>query len=270
AMIDELEKAGELDNTVIILSGDHGIPGVPRGKTNCYDLATRVPMIVRWPAGVPAGRRVEDFVSVIDVGPTLLELAGIETDAPWDGRSFLPQLTSTESGWIDEERDYVVIGRERHVPTARTGLLPYPMRAIRSKDFLYIRNFKPDRWPQGIPGQFAEIEDSETLYEMGTETRTGYSDLDGGLTKAFLVAHQESSEVSDSIALTLSPRPKEELYSFSDDPHNLVNLAGDETHRETLESYRNRIDTLMEKTDDPRLTDAFDEAPWVTPEDVNR
>ncbi|MEM6278373.1 MAG: sulfatase [Verrucomicrobiota bacterium] len=272
AMIDELEKAGELDNTVVILSGDHGIPGVPRGKTNCYDLATRVPMIVRWPAEIPAGRRVEDFVSVTDVGPTLLELAGVETSLPLDGKSFLPQLTSSESGWIDGERDFVVIGRERHVPTARTDFLPYPMRAIRSKDFLYIRNFKPDRWPQGIPGQFSKVTDSETLYEMGTETRTGYSDLDGGLTKAYLLSHQNSSGVSDSIAMTLKPRPEEELYSLSDDPHHLTNLVGDEDHRDALEFFRDQVDTLMNDTNDtndPRLTDAFDAAPWVTPEDAN-
>ena len=270
AMIDELEKAGELDNTVIILSGDHGIPGVPRGKTNCYDLATRVPIIVRWPAGIPAGRRVEDFVSVTDLGPTLLDLAGVETDIFMDGQSFLPQLTSTASGWINPSRDFVVIGRERHVPTARPDYLPYPMRAIRSKDFLYIRNFKPDRWPQGNPGLAGEITDSAALYEMGKETRTAYQDLDGSLTKAWLLAHRESSEVSHSIAMTLEQRPAEELYALSDDPHHLNNLATDETYREQLESFRTQVTTLMEETNDPRLTDAFDKAPWVTPEDANR
>ncbi|MEM6279422.1 MAG: sulfatase, partial [Verrucomicrobiota bacterium] len=270
AMIKELEAAGELDNTVIMLSGDHGIPGVPRGKTNCYDLATRVPMIVRWPAGIPAGRVVEDFVSVTDVGPTLLELAGVETKTPMDGKSFLPQLTSTKSGWVDEARDFVVIGRERHVPTARPGFLPYPMRAIRSKDFLYIRNFTPDRWPQGNPGEIAEVTDSDALYELGKETRTGYQDLDGGLTKAYLAAHQGSSEVSESISLTLAQRVEEELYSVSEDPHHMRNLSSEKDFAEVLESYRSQIDTLMEETDDPRLTDAFDKAPWVSPEDANR
>ena len=270
AMLEELERSGQLDNTVVILSGDHGIPGVPRGKTNCYDLATRVPMIVRWPAGIPAGRRVEDFVSVTDVGPTLLELAGVETAGPMDGRSFLPQLTSGKSGWIDPARDYVVIGRERHVPSARPGALPYPMRAIRSKDYLYIRNFKPERWPQGYPGVFAETDDSAALYELGKETRGGYSDLDGSLTKAFLMAHRTSSEAADAISLTLKQRPSEELYDSTVDPHHMKNLATDPGSRATLESFQNRLDKLMQDTEDPRLIDAFDREPWVAPGDMEK
>ncbi|MDF1826451.1 MAG: sulfatase [Verrucomicrobiales bacterium] len=265
AMIEELEKAGELDNTVIILSGDHGIPGVPRGKTNCYDLATQVPMIVRWPGKIPAGRRVEDLVSVLDLGPTLLELAGVEPPASMDGRSFRKQLLSKESGWIDPARDSVVIGREQHVHLSRPGGLPYPMRAIRTKDHLYIRNFKPDRWPQGDPFDTAKTNDSEELYEMGKETGSGYRDLDGSLTKAFLLGHRSSSEAADTIALTLNKRPAEELYDLTEDPHQMNNLAGKPGAGKTLTSLRRRVKKLMKESNDPRLTDAFDAAPWISP-----
>ena len=264
-MLEELEKAGELDNTVVILSGDHGIPGVPRGKTNCYDLATRVPMLVRWPEKIPAGRRVSDFVSVMDVGPTLLEVAGVEVPESMDGRSFAPQLFSEASGWVDSKRDRVVIGRELHYHTAREGNLPYPMRAIRTKNHLYIRNFKPERWPMGDPYGADEITDPKALYQSGLNTVPAYRDLDGSLTKAWMMRHQASAEGEAAMTLTLGKRPTEELYEIESDPHHLVNLAKREAAREVLEELRGEIDGIMSRTKDPRLTDAFDALPWVVP-----
>lgn len=267
-MLEELENAGELDNTIVILSGDHGIPGVPRGKTNCYDLATRVPMLVRWPEKVPAGRRVSDFVSVMDVGPTLLELAGVEIPDSMDGRSFVPQLLSEKSGWIDPDRDRVVMGRELHFHDARRGNLPYPMRAIRTRDHLYIRNFQPDRWPMGDPYGSNQITDPKELYQIGLKTTPAYRDLDGSLTKAWMMRHQASAEGEEAVTLTLGKRPSEELYEIASDPHhlaNFANLAEQEDTRELLEQFRKELDEVMRRSGDPRLTDAFDSLPWVAP-----
>lgn len=258
AMIEELEKAGELDNTVVILSGDHGIPGVPRGKTNCYDLATRVPMLVRWPEKIPAGRRVEDFVSVMDIGPTLLDLAGVAIPDSMDGRSFASQLTSDQSGWIDPDRDRVVIGRELHVHNSRPGNLPYPMRAIRTKDHLYIKNFKPERWPMGNPYAAEGVTDKEALYQMGLQTYPGYRDVDGSLTKAWMLANPD-----DHWNLTMNHRPAEELYDLRNDPEQLNNLASDPEQSAILKKLREEVQATSERTKDPRLNDAFDELPWV-------
>ncbi|MEM9478055.1 MAG: sulfatase [Verrucomicrobiota bacterium] len=265
AMIEELETAGELDNTVVILSGDHGIPGIPRGKTNCYDLATRVPLLVRWPKGIPAGRRVEDFVSVMDVGPTLLEVAGAEVPASMDGRSFFPQLSSQKSGWIDPERDSVIIGRELHFHNSRPGNVPYPMRAIRTKDYLYIRNFKPERWPMGDPYDAAKLAEPEALYKMGLRTTPAYRDLDGSLTKAWMMSRREEPGDKELFLLTMHPRPDEELYDLKKDPDQLVNLADDPELATVLKSLRGQVDQVMNTTGDPRLKDAFDQLPWVDP-----
>ncbi len=264
-MLEELEKAGELDNTLIILSGDHGIPRVPRGKTNCYDLASQVPLLVRWPEEIPGNRRVEDFVSVLDIGPTLLDLAGVDVPESMDGRSFLPQLKSRANGWIDSKRNSVVIGRELHVHNSRPGNLPYPMRAIRTGDFLYIRNFKPDRWPSGDPLAFTETEGSSNRYQMGLQTLSGYRDLDGSLTKAYLLGHHQSSEAAGSIAITLGKRPAEELYDLTTDPNQMTNLVSEAGYQETLVDFRERVAALMQETNDPRLTDGFDKAPWIDP-----
>ncbi len=258
----ELDAAGELDNTLVILSGDNGIPGIPRGKTNCYDLSARAPMLVRWPKGIPASRCVEDFVSVMDIGPTLLELAGVPVPAEMDGRSFLPQLNSRSSGWIDPQRDSVVLGRELHFHTARDGNLPYPMRAIRTKDHLYIRNFKPDRWPGGAPYNLDDPAATRDYERLGDAP---YRDLDAGLTKSWLLENRSDPAAGAAIDLTLGKRPEEELYDIHADPHSLHNLARDPASSAIKAALSDKLRTIQEKTNDPRITDAFDKPPYVIP-----
>ena len=153
-VIAELKRLGVYDNTILVVSGDHGIPGVTRGKCNLYDFGTKVPLAIRWPAGIKTpGRVVDDFVSLPDLAPTFLEAAGVEVPGTMTARSLLPILASDAAGQVDPARDAVFTGRERHVARARTGFKPYPQRAIRTDQYLYIINFQPDRWPMGTgPG----------------------------------------------------------------------------------------------------------------------
>jgi uncharacterized sulfatase len=260
ALLAELEAAGELDRTLVILSGDNGIPGIPRGKTNCYDLSVRAPLLVRWPQGIPAGRRVEDFVSLMDVGPTLLELAGRPVPAEMDGRSFLRQLTSRQSGWIDPQRDFVILGRELHHHYARDGNLPYPTRAIRTRDFLYIRNFKPDRWPNGAPHN---VDDLALAADYARHEEAPYRDMDASLTKSWLLAHRAEPEAGRLLELTMGKRPAEELYALAADPDSLRNLAAEPSRTEIRRKLAAQLDAVLRETADPRLTDAFDRPPWV-------
>ncbi|MDB4637621.1 MAG: sulfatase [Planctomycetaceae bacterium] len=263
-MLEELEATGELDNTLIILSGDHGIPGVPRGKTNCYDLASRVPLMARWPYKIKAGRVVEDFVSIMDVGPTLLDVADVKIPNSMEGRSFRKQLVSQPNGWIDPNRNSVIIGRELHFHTARAGNLPYPMRAVRTPDYLYIRNFKPDRWPMGDPRGL--LKGPAPSYEsLHKQTATTMSDLDASLTKAWMVTHRFSSEEQPLFDLTLGLRPKEELYDLTSDPHQLKNLATHSDYQQTKIMLAAQLQQVLEQSQDPRLNDAFDHLPYVDP-----
>jgi len=149
--LQKLEAIGERDNTLIVVSGDHGIPGFPRGKCNLYDLGTQVALFAQWRSRAPGGRTVDDFVNLMDLAPTFLEAAGEPAPSCMTGRSIVPLLLSKDSGQLDPARDHVITGRERHVAQAREGALPYPQRAIRTRDFLYIRNFAPQRWPMGTP-----------------------------------------------------------------------------------------------------------------------
>ena len=148
-LIEDLKARGELDNTLVIVSGDHGMPGMPRGKCNLHDFGSMVSLLVSWPARVKPGRRVDDFVSLMDIAPTVLEATGTERPDHMLAKSLMPLLTSENSGVIDRTRDHVIIGRERHVGEARRDRVPYPSRAIRTADFLLIWNFKPNRMPMG-------------------------------------------------------------------------------------------------------------------------
>lgn len=264
-MLDELEKAGQLDNTLVLLSGDNGIPGIPRGKTNCYDLSVRAPMMARLPGTIPPGRRVNDFVSVMDVGPTLLHLVGLPVPEEMNGRSFLPQLRSSVGGWIDETRDWIVTGRELHFHTARDGNLPYPMRAIRTRDHLYIQNFKPDRWPNGAP---YNLDDKSTADDYEKLEEAPYRDLDASLTKSWLLDHRAATDAKESIDMTLGKRPPAELYSVTRDPDSLQNLADDPASDAVKNELAQRLMSVLKATNDPRLTDAFDQPPYVMPPSV--
>ena len=165
--------------------------------------------------------------------------------------------------WIDSKRVSLIIGRERHYYSARPGNLPYPMRAVRTPDHLYIKNFKPERWPMGNPYDAAELTDSHALYEMGLSTMPAYRDLDGSLTKAWMMSQRGSPHNKELFSLTMNPRPSEELYDLNNDPDQLTNLAADPQHASALKTLRGQVVKVMNDTNDARLTDAFDQLPWV-------
>ena len=272
-LLEELEKIGELDNTLIVVSGDHGAPGFPYGKCNLYDFGVAVPLAVRWPGRVPPDRVIDDFVCLPDLCPTFLEVAGLSPPAVMTGRSLLPILTSDQSGTIDATRDAVVVGRERHVAAARTNGMPYPQRAIRMKDFLYIHNFKPDRWPMGTAAGFgqpaAAWPDFRTL---SSNTFVAFGDLDASPTKAWLMEHRHDEGLQKYFDFSFGLRPAEELYDLRTDPHQIRNVAGNPEYRDVRLRLHNRLMKILRETGDPRVLgdgSTFDKPPfsgrWVRP-----
>ena len=255
-LVDELERRGELDNTLLVVSGDHGIPGIPRGKCNLYDLGSEVALAVRWPGRVANGRVVEDLVNLMDLAPTFLEAAGTRVPASMTAKSLMPILESPDSGRIDPERDHVVIGRERHVATAREGNLPYPQRAIRTHDYLYIRNYAPNRWPMGDPRGLAD--DGATAaseHDLTWNTHATCSDLDAGPTKAYVVLHRTDEAVRPLFDLGFGKRPAEELYDVRTDPDHMHNLADDAAHADTKAELAGRLEGLLLAQHDPRVVE---------------
>jgi N-sulfoglucosamine sulfohydrolase len=272
-LMEELDRIGELDNTLIAVSGDHGIPGFPNGKCNLYDFGAAVPLAIRWPGKAPAGRIVDDFVCLPDLAPTFLEVAGEKPLDVMTGRSLVSVLASEKSGQVDKSRDSVIVGRERHVAAARTGNLPYPQRAIRTKDFLYIRNFKPDRWPMGIgPGYGSPVASMPSVDALTNNTFAAFGDLDASPTKAWIATHPEL-EGGRFFNIAFGRRPEEELFDLRTDPHQAKNVAGEKDYEPIRQKLSARLMKVLQETGDPRVTGdgtTFDKPPfsgeWKSPQ----
>ncbi len=260
-LLARLEEIGELDNTMIVVSGDHGPPGFPRGKCNLYDFGTDVPLVVRW-KGAKGGRVVDDLVSLTDLAPTFLELAGLPRPDSMTGRSLMNVLVSEKSGQVDPRRTQIFSGRERHVDSAREGSVPYPQRAIRTKDYLYILNFRPDRWPMGDP--FELDGPTPPSREVLTEnTRVTFQDMDASPTKAWLIEHRNDPQYKRLYDLAFAKRPREELYILATDPHEVHNVAADPKNEKVRKELHDRLLNELRTTGDPRVIDdgSFFETP---------
>jgi N-sulfoglucosamine sulfohydrolase len=248
-----LTAQGELENTLVVMTGDNGLP-FPRCKSNLYDTGTNVPLAMRWPGHIQRGRTVEDFVSLQDLAPTFLEVAGLKPLPEMTGRSLLRILTSERSGRVDPARDHVLVGKERHAWVRQDGL-GYPCRAIRTYEYLYIRNFKPDRWPAGDPAGGGES------YYPGWV----YGDIDGSPTKTYLIDHRDDPSVKKLFELAVAKRPAEELFDLGKDPYQLHNVAGDPAYARVKEELAARLTAELRATGDPRVLgtgDVFDAYPY--------
>jgi arylsulfatase A-like enzyme len=252
-----LEEKGELENTIIVVTGDHGMP-FPRCKSNNYDSGARVPLALRWGSGISKpGRNLEDFVSLTDLAPTFLELAGVEVPGVMTGKSMVTLLQSKKDGVVDRvNRSYVLHGKERHVPGQEEHMGGYPVRAIRNHEFLYIRNFEPDWWPAGTPN-----------YENAIIPWAWLADCDNGITKTYMDNNRNRDEHHRLLwDLSFGKRPAEELYDCINDPEQLVNLADDPEYSEAKEELSALLMEQLEITEDPRVVggwELFDKVPYL-------
>jgi arylsulfatase A-like enzyme len=195
---------------------------------------------------VQASSVSHDFVSLTDLAPTLLEMGGAKPWPEMTGRSFVGVL----QGKPEITRDHVFIERERHA-NVRRGDLSYPVRGIRTRGFLYLRNLRPDRWPAGDP---------KLYYAVGP-----YGDVDGSLTKEHILTHQDQPEMKRFFDMNFGKRPPEELYDLSRDPDQIHNIADDSAFAAIRGKLSAQIDQWMRDTKDPRTDpgyDAWDHYPY--------
>lgn len=238
-----LQQHGLYENTLIIITSDNGMP-FPRSKANLYDGGTRIPLVMRWGNHLSNGRRYQELVSLVDLAPTILNAANIPIPESVTGKSLLPLLMSGE----DSDRFKVVfLERERHANVRPDGL-GYPMRAIRTHDYLFIVNLRPDRWPAGDP-DFAR----------------GFGDIDNGPSKTFLVDNMDRPAFQKMAKASLGKRPAEELYDLRRDPNQLENVAGDPAYKKIAKELRRRLSEWRRQTNDPVTEsgiDVFDTYPY--------
>jgi len=251
-MLAELERRGERDNTLVIVTSDNGMP-FPRAKGYSYEQSNHMPMAMMWKAAAAPGRTVEDFVSHIDLAPTFLDLAGVSAaDAgmqPMTGRSLVPLLRSGRSGRIDPQRDHVIIGKERN-DVGRPQDQGYPIRGIIMDGWLYLRNFEPSRWPAGNP-------------------ETGYLDTDGSPTKTACIQSRQQPQTRKFWDLCFGMRPAEELYNLTTDRDCVFNLAADPACQQTRRQLGDRLIKELKQQGDPRAAGngrIFDEYPNASSE----
>ena len=227
-----LEERGELENTIVVVTGDHGMP-FPRCKTNIYEMGVHVPLAIRWGARIPAGARSDAFVSLCDLAPTFLAAAGVSVPPEMTGESLLKAV----DGIDESERTSVVYGMERHA-FCRAGNLGYPCRGIRTENYAYIRNYEPDRWPVGDPPIFGDCDP--------------HNAQGNGLTKGEIIFAKDTPGGVRFFELCFAKRPAEELYDMRSDPDQLINIAGHPAFAELQADLALRLQQALQETGDPR------------------
>ncbi len=243
-MLKALEDMGELSNTLVVVTADNGM-SFPHSKAQVTEYGIHMPLAVCWPDRFKGGRKIGDLISFIDFAPTFLEAAGITIPSAVTGQSFLPTLLST--GPAAARRAYVQAGRERH-SHARPDNLGYPSRGLRSRNYLYVRNFKPERWPAGDPGKFYDIDNSPT--------------------KTLMMEHRDEPAVRPLFDAGFGKHPEEELYDIRRDPGCLKNLAAEPAHEATRSKMRADLETVLTTQKDPRMLgtgDVFESYPRHSP-----
>ena len=244
-----LKTAGQLDNTLIVATSDHGMP-FPRVKGQAYDHSNHVPLAMRWPAGIKGtSRAVEDFVDFADLAPTFLEAAGIGEPGPImqpiSGSSLVPIFAAGGSGLIEADRDHVLVGKERH-DIGRPNNWGYPIRGIRTDSMLYLHNFKTDRWPAGDP-------------------ITGYLNCDGSPTKTIVLNLRRAGTDPSYWNFSFGKRAQEELYDLKSDPDCVVNLASTQKYASVKNTLKTQLFKELKAQADPRMHgngDIFDSYPY--------
>lgn len=251
-LLQKLDSIGELENTIIVMTGDNGFP-FPRAKGNLYMPGINVPLAIRWAKKCKPNRVITDFISFTDFAPTFLELAGINIPECVTGKSFLNLLMSDKTGRIDSSRDRVFAERERHT-WCQPGGESYPVRAICKEGYLYIRNFRPYLFPAGDP--YLRRENS---------TPFGHVDCDEGPSKYFIIKNKDKSDYEKYYKLCFDRRSAEELYNVKEDPYQLNNLTEQAVNNKILNELRETLSQWMDETCDPRSkgeTDIWDSICW--------
>lgn len=251
-MLAILEKKGELENTIVVVTSDNGMP-FPRVKGQVYEFDNHLPLAIMWQKGIKTpGRKIEDFVSFIDFAPTFLELAGVKKEGsnmqPIQGKSLVNIFKSGKAGVTDAKRDYVLLGKERS-DVGRPNDWGYPVRSIVKGNFMYIRNYESMRWPSGNP-------------------ETGYLDTDGSPTKTTILNANRKGQGTHFWEMSFGKRPAEELYDIDKDPYCMHSLADNISFVKEKNALKILMEQELKKQQDPRMLgkgEIFDKYPYGEP-----
>ena len=258
-MLNYLERIGELENTIVIVTSDNGM-SFPRAKANSYEYGAHVPLAIRYPKKFGKNRRIDDMIGFIDFAPTVLEITETKPKKmmPISGKSFLDLLESKKEGILDATRKYSFVGRERH-SSSRYQNWGYPQRAIFSEDYALIWNMQPERWPAGAPQKYDPNDTTSLLPRYGLDKNGRYipdaafMDIDDCPTKTYIIENYRNDSISRYFELAHAKRPEFELYHIADDSSCLTDLYGDSEYEPQQERLMSRLKEELRTSQDPRL-----------------
>jgi N-sulfoglucosamine sulfohydrolase len=236
-MLAMLERRRELENTLVVVTSDNGMP-FPRVKGQCYEYSNHMPLAMMWASGIRnPGRTVDDYISFIDFAPTFLEIADVNPKKcgmqPITGTSLTDILRTSGGALTNPKRNSVLIGKERH-DVGRPHDVGYPIRGIVQDGYLYLRNLETSRWPAGNP-------------------ETGYLNCDGSPTKTECLKARRNTATRRYWDLSFGKRPEEELYDVKSDPECLLNLVGERELGTLKERLAAELLARLRKQQDPRV-----------------
>lgn len=230
-----LEEKGELDNTIVVVTADNGMP-FPRAKSDEYEYSNHVPMAIMWKKGIKkAGRIIDDYISFVDLTPTFLEVSQISWHEsgmhPTPGKSLRPIFSGRKLK--SPFNEFVLIGKERH-DVGRPDDQGYPIRGIIRDGWLYLKNYSPDLWPAGNP-------------------QTGYPTVGGSPTKTWILENRKTPDKGHFWNWSFGKRPAEELYHIEIDPFCLVNLADSTEYDSLKQNIKITMEDELRRQEDPRM-----------------
>ncbi|EPR71802.1 Choline-sulfatase [Cyclobacterium qasimii M12-11B] len=208
-ILERLKKDGLAENTVVFFFADHGRPHV-RGKQFLYDGGIHSPLIIKWPGQLTAGEKSDRMISNIDLAATVMNLAKLDIPDYMQGQDFLDEKT--------EKRKYIFAMRDRCDGTLDR------IRAVRSKDFKYIRNFHPER-------PYTQF--------------NGYKKWEYPVLTLMQVMYKNGELTPEQAHFMGTYRPEEELYDLRVDPFEMKNLADQQEYQKTLLDFRGELDRWL-------------------------
>lgn len=236
-IIQELERRDMMQNTIIIVTADNGLP-FPSAKANCYDAGIHVPLAICWPGHVIRHGLEPTMVSLIDIFPTIMELTETESSSILlSGHSLAPLLGIGKGKYKPHE---IYSGRERH-SCARPNNCGYPIRSMCQGRYLLIHNFHPERMPAG-----------NALPQGESNPVNGYCDIDGSPSKKFIIEHRSDSAFVLFFRHAAELRPEYELYDIEQDPDCMNNLAEASSYRRILKQMKKKLSHSLRSMHDSR------------------
>ena len=267
-LLKQLEDIGELENTLFVISGDHGFAGFTNGKCSLYDTGVGVSLAMRWPGNIPPGRVVDDFVNLMDLAPTFLE-AGWRTCSNSDDRSQLASRYEVEQVWSDRSQTRLRGGRPR--TSCREGTHGQPAVSSTSHPgSKAICTFETSSHSVGqwalVRGTVNRIDRTGRRSRWKTITFACFGDMDASPTKAWLIDHRDEPGMDKYFNYAFGRRPAEELYDVKSDPDQINNVIDDPRYASVRKELSARLMKVLTDANDPRVTGdgtTFEKPPYT-------